>query len=406
MERAGGRIFSLRCEKLQSYDVLIGRPLNDGPDGPLAEALRCTTSLVITTPTVDRLYGPSLRRWIDASGVRAEVEVISVTEAEKTMESVLTVCNAARRHGLARRDLLIAFGGGVCCDVVAMAASLVRRGIPYVCLPTTLLAQVDAGIGVKGAVNFGGAKSYLGCFAPPAGVFYDTEWLITLPQDALRAGMAEILKLGLIRDAELFWEVVDHSDRLLQTGFSDSQGTGQHVIGRSVELLLDELQTDCYENHSLQRLLDLGHTFSGRLEELSGYRLSHGMAVAIDIALSTAIAAELGMLNAEESDRILDAVKAVGLPIFSTLCISHEMTEAMRAVARHRGGDLNLVVPLTIGRAGFIPRTEDIPAPALAAAIDRLHQRSEGSAQQLGEARAVGSNSELIVSSAVGVVGA
>jgi 3-dehydroquinate synthetase len=367
----------MRCDKSQAYDVAIGRPLLGGRRGALARAIGSRSALIITTPTVHRIYGRDLRRWIDASGVHADIEVMSLSEAGKSMDAVLAVCDAARRYGLKRRDVLVAFGGGICCDIVTMAAGLIRRGTPYFCLPTTLVGQIDAGIGLKGAVNFNGHKSYLGCFTPPAAVFADMAWLTTLGLTSVRAGMAEIAKMGLVRDAELFRQLVAHSQRLITSRFGDPPGVGEQIVGRSIELMLDELNLDCYENRGLARLVDYGHTFSPRLEELSGYRLPHGLAVSVDMALSAVVAMELGMLGDADGEAILSGLEFMGLPTFVPLCTSDEMEVALRAAERHRDGRLNLVVPVGVGRATFIQRREDIPVSALRVAIERLRGRWE-----------------------------
>jgi 3-dehydroquinate synthase len=351
--------------------------LLEGRQGALASAIGSRSALIITTPTVHRIYGRELRRWIDECGVHADIGVVRLSEAGKSMDAVLAVCDAARRRGLKRRDVLIAFGGGVCCDIVTMAADLIRRGTPYICLPTTLVGQIDAGIGLKGAVNFNGHKSYLGCFTPPAAVFSDMAWLTTLGRISIRAGMAEIAKMGLVRDPELFRELLNHSRRLLASRFADPPEVGAWIVGRSIELMLDELNRDCYEIRGLARLVDYGHTFSPRLEELSGYTLPHGLAVSVDMALSAVIAIELGRLSDADGEAILSGLESMGLPTFVPLCTSDEMAVAMRSAERHRDGRLNLVVPVGVGRACFIERCEDIPTSALEVAVGRLRSRWE-----------------------------
>jgi 2-epi-5-epi-valiolone synthase len=367
--------FATQCDRQSSYDVVLGKPLDD-PIGLLAEAIAGRPALIVTTPTVDRQYGQALRDWIAASGVNATVEVVRLGEANKTMETVLQVATAAKRRRLGRRDPLIAFGGGICCDVVTLAATLVRRGSPYICMPTTLLAQIDAGIGLKGGVNFDGCKNFLGCFAPPSNVFIDMDWLRTLPSVEVRSGTAEIIKMALILDAELFEVVTGGWQRLLRTRYTDAEGVGRRVVARSIELMLEELQDNWYEDRSLQRLADFGHTFSARLEELSGYRLRHGLAVAVDMALSTVIASILGMLTHDECEHILAGLELVGLPTFVPWCTAGEMFPAARASARNRGGDLNLVLPTGIGRATFLHHLEDLPLTLLEQAVDRLQRRA------------------------------
>lgn len=369
--------FSARSETQRGYEVLLSQGMFNAGSTCLADVIGERSALFITTPTVHRLYGPSLDRWITTNQFQAVVEVLSLTEANKTMKSALAVCAAAERHGLGRRDPIISFGGGICSDVVRVAASLVRRGTPYICLPTTLVAQADAGIGIKGAVNFGGRKSYLGCFAPPEAVLMDVGWLRTLPEAHVRAGTAEILKMALIRDHALFDSVTDNWDDLLTNRFADADGIGRGVLERSIELMLDELDGNWYEDRSLRRSVDFGHTFSGKLEEISGYRLSHGLAVAIDMAISATIAAELGVLDDVACEHILHAFDLIGLPTFAPSCSTREMMRAAQAAVQHRGGQLNLVVPIRIGEAAFLQSIGDLPTSTLDTAINRLRIRSE-----------------------------
>jgi 3-dehydroquinate synthase len=300
------------------------------------------------------------------------VHVADLRERTKTMGAVLDVCEAARAHGLGRRDPLIALGGGVCTDVVSVAAALIRRGIPYICLPTTLVGQVDAGIGLKGGVNLDDHKSYLGCFLPPSRVLIDPGFLATLPPAETRAGLAEILKVALVLDGGLFERVAVDGPTLAATGFRSPAAGGRDIIARAVTLMLDELAPNCYEDHGLERLVDFGHTFSGHLEELSGYTLRHGDAVAIDIALSCAIAVELDLLAEADLDVCLDVIRRLGLPVASPLCTVSALLEAIDATVRHRDGALNLVVPTAIGRGQFVRDAADVPTAVLAGALERI----------------------------------
>jgi 3-dehydroquinate synthase len=362
----------MTCEISRGYDVSLVRGVLSPRNRALADSLGHRRALVVTDPTVEAIHGADLRTYLGGLPNDVDVHVTQLAEGDKSIGSVLAVCEAAQRHGIGRRDLLVAFGGGVCCDVVSLAASLIRRGVPYVCLPTTLVAQIDAGIGLKGGVNFGGSKNYLGCFTPPQAVLVDPTFLLTVPEAELRGGISEIVKMALVRDRRLFDQLLDVGPELLASGFSRPATTGEAVIARAVQLMLDELSRNCYEEGRLDRLVDFGHTFSGRLEELSAYTLRHGEAVAVDMALSSAIAVELGLLGEADLHRILSALLALGLPVRSPLATPATLMEAMRAVCLHRDGALNLVVPTTVGEATFVRRLEDVPLHALTAAVSRV----------------------------------
>lgn len=363
-------MYRMQCDLRRGYDVTLTTGLFDPDNRLLHDLIGSRRTLVVTVPAVDALYGAGLRASLD--GLPAAVHVVELSERTKTMTTVLEICAAAQEHGLGRRDVLVAFGGGVCCDVVSVAATLVRRGIPYLCLPTTLVGQVDAGIGLKGGVNLGGSKNYLGCFTPPSGVLVDPALLRTLPAAEVSAGLAEVLKMALVRDAGLFALLREVGPELIRTRFAAPRDVGQEVIGRAITLMLEELSVNSFEDHVLERLVDFGHTFSGRLEELSNYSLRHGEAVAIDMALSCALAVELGMLPAEEFEDVVSVLAGLDLPVHALICTPAVLLDAMRATTVHRDGHLNLVLPTAIGRATFLRHRREVPLAALKAALLRL----------------------------------
>jgi 3-dehydroquinate synthetase len=332
------------CEK-SSLDIS-----NDALSGLVGER----RTLVVTTPTVDRLYGDALRRYVADRNLDIRIEVLPLSEQDKSMESTLAICALAKDCGLGRRDQIVAFGGGVCADLVTLAASLVRRGIGYACLPTTLVGQIDASVGLKGGVNFGGSKNYLGCFKPPSKVLVDPDFLATLPARQLRCGMAEIVKIALVRDGSLFTMVESFGPALIASGFREHAEVGQLVIGRSIELMLEELEPNCFEDRGYRRLVDFGHTFSPLLEAKSGYRIAHGEAVAIDMVMSSAIAVEMGLLDRQGCRRIVTLLRRLGLPVQSPLADAALMRQAMLDATLHRDGSANLVVPTSVGSADFV----------------------------------------------------
>src|SRR5689334_6114125 len=241
--------WSLQCEKGRSYRVTVCDSLFDREAATLVEALRDRRSIVVTTPTVHRLHGPALRSALQGSPFAATI-VLDVREETKSLQLVEQVCKEALAHGLDRRGVLVAFGGGVCSDVVTVAASLVRRGIAHLRIPTTLIGQIDAGIGLKGAVNFGGKKSFLGCFHPPERVLIAPELLRTLPRRFLIAGLAEALKMGIARDARLFELIERSAAALVATGFEAPADDAAEVLERSIGSMLDELSTNPFEDRS------------------------------------------------------------------------------------------------------------------------------------------------------------
>jgi 3-dehydroquinate synthetase len=298
--------------------------------------------------------------------------VLNAREETKSMDLVQTVCEQALAHGLNRRGLLIGFGGGVCLDVVTVAASLIRRGIGHLRVPTTLIGQIDAGIGLKGAVNFSGKKSFIGCFHPPEQVLIDPAFQKTLPRRFLIAGLAEAVKIGLVRDPVLFEMLERWAPALVASAFDEPAAEGREVLRRSIWAMLDELRKNPYEDRTYERLVDFGHTFSPSLESALGFDIQHGEAVAIDIALSATIARSLGLIPNDVCERILSLLKMAGLPIFARQLDVPLCREAMFEAARHRGGSMNLVLPAGIGRAVFLKHREDVSDSVLEQALSSL----------------------------------
>ncbi|HEU4557808.1 MAG TPA: ROK family protein [Longimicrobium sp.] len=360
----------------RAYGVRMADGLaGDGCDA-LAEAVGGRAALLVTTPTVARLYAATLHRRLLDAGARVELFSLRCGEADKSPEQVERICRQAQRVGLDRNGVLLAVGGGVCTDLVTVAASWIRRGIAHLRVPTTLLGQVDAGVGIKGAVNFGGKKSYLGCFHPPEQVLIDPALLRTLPRAHLRAGLAEVVKMAVVADAELFGRVETHARDLLASGFAHPAGEGRAIVWRSALGMLQALQPNLYENRTYLRLVDFGHTFSPALEAASGFRMAHGDAVAVDIALSAAIACELGMLPPAERDRIVSLLRAAELPAASPLLDAGLCARAVEEVRLHRGGALNLVVPTGIGTAAFVEQAAALPPRAVRSALAWVNRRT------------------------------
>jgi 3-dehydroquinate synthase len=257
-----------------------------------------------------------------------------------------------------------------------MAASLARRGLNYIRIPTTLIGLIDASIGIKGAVNLPGKKSAIGCFHPPEHVFLDPTFLQTLPRTNIAEGLAEAIKVAIVMDRGLF-ELIEEYSRNLVERPSDIQTerlTG--LVWRSAVHLLDELEPNIYEDKTYRRILDFGHTFSPLIESESGFCLSHGLAVSIDIALTTALACELGLLSGGDRDRILRLLVNAGLPTFNSLLTLELGFRALVATEAHRGGHLNLALPTQIGGAVFLTEKEQVPPQALRRALDFLREAS------------------------------
>jgi 3-dehydroquinate synthase len=239
------------------------------------------------------------------------------------------------------------------------------------------VGQVDAAVGIKGAVNFRDTKNYLGCYHPPEQVLIDPDFLATLEAPAVRCGLSEILKMAIVRDAELFNLVEAWHARLLRSRFGEPREIVDRVLELAIHRMLEELEPNIFENVSYQRLVDMGHTFSPLLESQSAFSIAHGEAVAVDMAVSAALALHLGLLDSTDYERIVHLLRAIGLPVWSPLLTPALAERAIANARRHRGGRANLVVPTAIGAATFLdPVADDL----LRAAIETVRDTAKRAA--------------------------
>ncbi|MYZ17807.1 iron-containing alcohol dehydrogenase, partial [Streptomyces sp. SID337] len=279
------------------------------PDNPLlAEYVAGRRVVAYIGPTVDRIYGKRLRDYLTA---RLEpgswsVHTIATGEHHKSLTSVEQVCATAKAAGLDRHGVMLAVGGGIVADIVGFAASMYARGIRYIKVNTSLVGQVDVGVGVKTGVNALHTKNMFGAYHPAHASLNDPALLDTLPTREIRCGLAEIVKMAVILDGDLFRTLERHPDAF-RRGTSSTAASGTAASGGDVEtyiirtamrLMMEELCPNLRE-HELARLVDFGHTFSPVIETAGGHRLAHGEAVAVDMALSAHLARLLGLADEE-----------------------------------------------------------------------------------------------------------
>lgn len=365
--------FAVRATDGTGYRVDIAAGVLDPAHLLLAGQLTGRQVQVFTGPTVSRLYGRSLNQYLGAHLEPAswQVHTIVTGEAGKTLATVEHVGALAKAGGLDRRGIMVAVGGGVTADIVGFAASMFARGVDYLKVNTTLLSQVDVGVGVKNGVNALGSKNMFGTYHAATASINDLEFLRTLPAREIRCGLGEIVKMAVIADAGLFSTLERHPSMFkVPCAVNPTLMSLQdQVTRRAMRLMLEELHTNLRE-HDLARLVDFGHTFSPLIEVASGHRIAHGEAVAIDMALSAQIAALLGVLGREEADRIVGLLARLGLPVHDRqTCTVALMTRALQDARERRGRQLNLVLPTAIGAATFI---DEVPADVLAIALAQL----------------------------------
>jgi 2-epi-5-epi-valiolone synthase len=342
------------------------------PENPtLAQRCDGRQAIFFVSPTIDSLYGAQLRAYLQhrlaLSG--SSYVVLESGEKSKNMRSVELICEYAKSLRLDRNGVMVAVGGGIICDMVGFAASIYKRGVRYIKVNTTLVGQIDVGVGVKTGVNFLHSKNLLGSYYPAFASINDPLLLRTLPRRQISCGLAEIIKIAIVASSELFELLEAHVESILARGFGARAAAAGaddwRVLVLAIQLMMDELRPNLLEK-DLARLVDFGHSFSQVIEVESGYTFHHGEAVAMDMALSSRLAVRLGRLREQDCDRIMALLLASGLPLAdSSLCVPDLMMLALRDVHLHRGRQINLVIPTAIGRADFLRTLEDVPPEVL-----------------------------------------
>jgi 3-dehydroquinate synthase len=339
----------------RSYPILIDEGLL-GRAEVWQQHLPARDLLVVSNTTVAPLYLATLRQALHG---RRVVEVILPDgEAHKTLANAARVLDVLVANRFARDCAVLALGGGVVGDLAGFAAACYQRGVALVQAPTTLLAQVDSGVGGKTGVNHPGGKNLIGAFHQPVLVLIDTGTLATLPARELRAGLAEVIKYGLICDAALFDWLEKHLDGLL----GGDPAALAHIIRRSCELKAAIVGRDECE-HAERALLNLGHTFGHAIESATAYRQwLHGEAVGAGLVMAAAMSRECGLLADADSERVRRLVERAGLPTRIGSVTPAAALDHMRIDKKVRAGELRLVLLRRIGEA-FV--TADYPGAAL-----------------------------------------
>jgi 3-dehydroquinate synthetase len=378
----------VRAQKEVSYEVRIRDNLfrPDRTDlleiGSNREPGQRRRRLVVVDHTVNLLHGDTIRAYFEHHDVEHEIVVIRANETVKGFETAARIVEEMDKFGLARRrEPVIVIGGGVLMDIVGLVASLYRRGTPFLRVPTTLIGLVDAGVGAKTGVNFNGHKNRLGTYAPAELTLLDRSFLSTMDRRHISNGLAEILKIALIKDYALFQMLEGHGRRLLDEKFQGQTLIGDEaavaVLHAATHGMLEELQPNLWETN-LERCVDYGHTFSPTVEMRALPALLHGEAVSIDMALTTIMAHGRGLLSEQERDRILAVMSALELPSWDNALNPETLAQALQDTVRHRDGKQRLPLPVGIGDVTFV---NDVTEEEIAAALTiqrELHESRNG----------------------------
>jgi 3-dehydroquinate synthase len=330
----------------RTYDVRAGVSLAAAA-AEIRRRFPTSVIFVITDSNVSKLHLQTFINAIPAEGRPVYSVVFPAGEESKTRRMKERIEDILIRLGADRTSVLVALGGGVTGDLAGFVASTLLRGIPYIQIPTTLLAQVDSSVGGKVGINTAEGKNLIGAFYQPAAVYADMATLATLPEREYRSGLAEVIKYGVILDKRFFDWLVRHRQAILQRRSSELE----HIVTRCCELKRQVVQSDERES-DYRRILNFGHTLGHAVESVSRYRLRHGEAIAIGMAAEAELAVSIGLMGRADAVRLKRLLKAYSLPVRIPPNISRRSVVSMTLRDKKRRGDAVLyTLPQRIGAA-------------------------------------------------------
>lgn len=327
----------VRVTASKEYNVHIGSDFLDSVGEMIAEIKRPCRVVIVSDDNVHSFYGERVKASLEKSGFTAFEYIVSHGEKSKSAENFIKIQEFCAENNITRTDLFVALGGGVVGDLTGFVASTYLRGVDFVQIPTTVLAMVDSSVGGKTAINLGAGKNLCGAFHQPVAVFADCITLDTLSEETFNDGCAEIIKYGMILDEEFLSFLKDN----------DIRENIEYVIKRCVEIKRDIVDHDEFEKGE-RKLLNFGHTIGHAIEKCSGYKISHGNAVAIGMVIATKGAFALGLSYDDYSDELLPILKKNNLP---TACdFSADELYKVTLTDKKRSRDvISLIVPEEYG---------------------------------------------------------
>ena len=346
----------------RSYPIYIGERLLNQAE-LIARHLPQKRAALITDTTLAPLYLDKVVEGLQKAGVTVTQLIIPAGEQHKSWQSLNSVFDTLIRHRCERKTALIALGGGVIGDLTGFAAATYLRGVPFIQIPTTLLAQVDSSVGGKTAINHPRGKNMIGAFYQPLAVIADMSALSTLPAREISAGLAEIIKYGLIGDVE-FFEWLDQNMEALVA----RDGTAlAHAVKRSCENKAKVVAADEREETGERALLNFGHTFGHAIETGLGYGAwLHGEAVGAGMVIAARVSCAMGLLKQADVERIIKVVARAGLPVVAPDLGFEQYMSLMGIDKKVEGGKIRFILLRSIGTAFM---TADVPQSALKQAL-------------------------------------
>jgi len=350
----------------RSYDIVINEGGTSRTGPAIADWLKLDTAkglrfLLIADASVYDQHGSAVQRSLESAGAEVRSAIVPSGEQSKSYEQTQALYDHLVEMTADRKTLVVAVGGGVTGDLAGFVAATYARGLRFVQVPTTLLSMVDSSVGGKTGINHPRGKNLIGAFHQPLGVMIDLATLETLPDREYRSGLAEVVKYGVILDAEFFLYL---EQNIAGLNSRDSQVL-RHVIARSCELKADVVRQDEYETTGLRAILNYGHTFGHAFEALAGYgSLLHGEAVSIGMICASRLAESLGRITAQDTRRQMDLLSALHLPVEVPAAMQQRPDDIVRCMMldkKTEGRELRFVLP---SRIGHVETVRGIPPEA------------------------------------------
>jgi 3-dehydroquinate synthase len=371
------RTVSVKLEN-RSYAIKIAPGLIDQLGRECARLKLGARCAIITDTNVGRRFAKAAFNSLATTGFSPSLIVVPAGETAKSLKTVQTCYDLLAAHRLERKSFIVALGGGVVGDLAGFVAATYLRGIAFVQVPTTLLAQVDSSVGGKVGVNLKAGKNLVGAFYQPRLVLCDLDTMRTLPEREFRAGLAEVIKYGIIYDARLFAQLERDLPKLLRR----EPQTLAAVVARCCEIKADIVGQDETEN-GLRAILNFGHTIGHAIENISGYgKFLHGEAVSIGQVIAAKLSFALTGLSGRDAGRIRDLFKLTGLPYFIKLNAvqRRKLFAAMKLDKKVSGGEIKFVLARKVGQAVWGRRVpENLINRALGEIVNRKSQIEHGS---------------------------
>jgi len=331
---------TINVKASKKYSVIIGAGLLERAGAFIKNAAGGNIAAIVTDDNVAGLYLDPMLKALRRVDYETVVFTVRHGEASKSPHNYIKLLEFFAESRLTRTDVVIALGGGVVGDLAGFAAASYMRGIPYVQVPTTLLAAIDSSVGGKTAIDLEAGKNLAGAFYQPNLVLCDHTLVEALPPSIFVDGCAEVIKYGMIADRELF--------KMMS---SDAQSDIEEIIARCVEIKSDIVREDEYEKGT-RKMLNFGHTVGHAIEKLSNYNVSHGKAVAIGMAVETMAAVRKGRCGIDCYNELVDLLHKYGLP-YTTRYRAEEISSAALSDKKLSGGKITLIFPEEIGICGL-----------------------------------------------------